>query len=147
MKRLLLFIQLATISFFCLAISQSTYAYRVYDNGPSTDSGGSAIGHLIAADDFILDTDAVLTGASVDVSDGAGGAGHWDGTVQWWIMSNNGGAPGTVIASGAGQNIQQTNLISGPLGARNFTATFMYSLSGKASAAWILITNPSIPDA
>jgi hypothetical protein len=126
MKKILSCIHLAAISFICLAIPQSTLAYRVYDNGPSTDSGGAAVGHLIAADDFILDTDAVLTGASVDVSDGAGGAAHWDGTVQWWIMSNNGGTPGTVIASGAGQNIQQTNLIPGPLGARNFTVTFNF---------------------
>lgn len=97
----------------------------VYDNGPITHSGGSAIGHFIASDDFVLAFDAQITGALVDVEDGPASENRrWDGTVEWWILADNGGKPGSVIASGFGQNITQTNLVESPLGFRDFTVDF-----------------------
>lgn len=97
---------------------------QVYDNAPSTHDGGSAIGHFVAADDFIMrDTGKMITGASVDVSDGPDNR-RWDGTVEWWILDDNGGAPGTVIASGEGYNITQSALVESPSGFRDFTVDF-----------------------
>jgi hypothetical protein len=96
----------------------------IYDNGPSTHTGGAAVGHLISADDFVLNSNFTITGASVDVRDGPANENRqWDGSVYWWILNTNGGQPGSVSASGSGQNIVESNLVPGPFG-NDFTVTF-----------------------
>ena len=105
-----------------------------YDNGPSTHTGGSAIGHFIAADDFQLPKTALVTGASVDVADSPE-PGRWDGTVEWWIFSDELGHPGDVIASGIGQNVEMSNLVVSPLGFRDFAVDFDFDFGEEVALA------------
>ena len=96
----------------------------VYSNGPSTQSGGSAVGNSISADDFILNKARNITGASASVSDGPDQNKQWDGTVEWWLLSNNGNLPVKLIASGIGVNVEQKNLKLDPSGRRHFIIHF-----------------------
>ena len=101
---------------------------KLYDNGQTTHSGGSAVGHQIAADDFILNEDAKLTQMTVFVSDGPESEGRrWDGTVEWWILYDDGGKPGDVMSSGLGQNIRQSNIDESTLGDRTFEIAFDFN--------------------
>jgi len=115
----------AALIFFASSLVSTAGAAAIYDNGPSTYSGGIAIGHFIAADDFVLTADGTLTGVSVDINDGPASQNRrWDGTVEWWILSDNAGAPGSVIASGNGQNIAASNIVVDALGFRTLTVDF-----------------------
>lgn len=97
----------------------------LYDNGASTHSGGTAVGHLIAADDFSLRIATNVTGASVDVSDGPADQNRrWDGTVEWWLFDHHGSLPGSLIASGTGVNVVQRNIVESSFGFRRFTVDF-----------------------
>jgi hypothetical protein len=99
----------------------------IYDNGISQRqwSSGSGVGQFLAADDFVLGIAMHVTGASVDVADGPPElAARWDGTIEWWLLDDNGGVPGALIASGTGQNIQQKNMWESRLGYRQFTVDF-----------------------
>jgi hypothetical protein len=96
----------------------------VYDNGASTHSGGTAVGHFIAADDFTLRFATNVTGASVDVSDGPDQNRRWDGTVEWWLFDRYASLPGNLIASGTGVNVEQRDIVESPLGSRKFTVDF-----------------------
>jgi len=97
----------------------------VYDNGASTHSGGSAVGHFIAADEFVLAVATEVTGASVDVNDGPADENRrWDGTVEWWLFDDNAGLPGSLIASGTGENVEQKNIVENSFGFRDFTVDF-----------------------
>lgn len=99
----------------------------VYDNGVSTHSGGSAVGHFIAADDFVLSVATDITGASVDVSDGPADQNRrWDGTVEWWLFDDNAGLPANLIDSGTGENIEWRNVIETSSGYRDFTVDFEF---------------------
>ncbi len=99
----------------------------VYDNGASTHSEGTAVGHFIAADDFLLAVATDVSGASVDVWDGPADPNlnrYWDGTVEWWLFYDSAGLPGSLIASGTGKNIKQRNLVEDSFGGRDFTVDF-----------------------
>lgn len=97
----------------------------VYDNGASTHSGGSAVGHMIAADDFVLNVERTVSRISVDVSDGPADQNRrWDGTVEWWLFDDNAGVPGSLMAFGTGVNVNQHNIVESPLGHRDFTVDF-----------------------
>jgi len=97
----------------------------VYDNGPTRGSGGSAIGHMIAADDFKLVADAVISRVSVDVSDGPLSENRrWDGNIEWWIFADNAGSPGNIIASGRGLDHRVHRMAESTTGNRNYTVDF-----------------------
>jgi hypothetical protein len=107
------------------ALWASDLPLAVYDNGASTHSGGAAVGHLIAADDFLLDVATHVSGASVDVSDGPADMNRrWDGTVEWWLFDDAAGVPGSLIAFGTGVNVKQRNIVESALGFRDFTVDF-----------------------
>ena len=111
--------------FTCISfiLPQEVSASLLYDNGQGTQLGGSAIGHFLAADDFVLGTDANLTSASVDILERHHSVdGLWDGTVKWWILYDNGGEPGVVKASGTGQNISPSTPVFPPY----FTVDFEF---------------------
>lgn len=108
-----------------MASLQASLPKVVYNNGASTHTGGSAVGHFIAADDFVVSVAIRATGASVDVSDGPAGENRrWDGTVEWWLFEDNAGLPGNLLAEGAGSNIRARNVTVSPLGFRDFTVDF-----------------------
>jgi hypothetical protein len=120
-------VMLATLAMICFVAPQPASGILLYDNGPSTHSGGTAIGHFIAADDFVLGTNYVITGASVDVFETPGTV--WDGTVEWWMLNDSAGTPGSVAASGTGQNIVQSN-VSGD----DFTVDFDFGVNISITA-------------
>jgi subtilisin family serine protease len=108
-----------------MALLQASLPQVVYDNGASTHSGGSAVGHFIAADDFTLGAATRVTGVSVDVSDGPATENRrWDGTVEWWLFDDNAGLPGSLLASGVGNNIRHRDVVENTFGFRDFTVDF-----------------------
>ncbi len=97
----------------------------VYDNGYSGHKGGSSVGNSISAEDFKLAEDRKITSVEVDVTDGpASERKQWDGTLEWWLLQNDGDHPVNVIASGAGVNIKQRNTVEDRGGIRHFTVHF-----------------------
>lgn len=120
------FLLLLGMFFSYLACPRSVAAVTTYDNGPSAHNGGSNASLFIVADDFTFSATSMVSAASVDISDG-GLPGdddrRWDGTVQWWILNDNGGSPGGVVASGVGSSITQTNVVA-HLSFNDSTVTF-----------------------
>lgn len=115
----------------------------VYDNGASTQSGGTAAGHFIAADDFQPAGVTRITGASVDVNDGPADENRrWDGTVEWWLFADAAGLPGALIASGDGQHVRQTSLVVDTFGFRSFTVGFEFEEAiavGPGMTYWLAL--------
>ncbi len=97
----------------------------VHDNGPSRGSGKSAIGHMIAADDFNVEDATTVRRVSVDVSDGSAAENRrWDGAIEWWLFDDDTGRPGNVVASGRGLNPVVSRLSEDTFGQREFSVDF-----------------------
>jgi len=108
MKRLLILVLVA------VTLSPGiVFASVVYDNGTYvvTQSGNDATG-WVQADDFTLSSGGTIGGAGIYIGtlmSGANQLSYWDNTLQYYIFSDNAGKPGTVLASGSGQNITTTD--------------------------------------
>ncbi len=82
----------------CLAANAST----LYNNGAPDQLDGREMSSFIAADDFKLSTAVSLTGAAFWSSSNIDPfASQFSGVVGWAIFSDNAGAPGALLASGA----------------------------------------------
>lgn len=87
-------------------------AAPIFDNGKADDTNGfgisgSASGNdATAADDFILASAANIGSVGFYFNNYSGSTG-WDGKISYAFLSNNGGRPGTILASGAGMNVTQ----------------------------------------
>ncbi len=88
-----------------LSFAGVAHAGVVYDNGSPNGDVGYPPTSWVIAEDFSFSTDVVVTGAGIYFS----GLDEWDGTVTYGIFSNNSGMPGSVLASGSGQNISTSN--------------------------------------
>lgn len=89
------------------AASSTTNAEIVFDNGePSifTEVGNDVLGRL-QVDDFVLTQDIFLRGAHFWTREENAFA--WDNTLEYFILVDDNGTPGTVISSGDGQNVQK----------------------------------------
>jgi len=107
----------------------------LFDNGPDRGDGKSAIGHRIAADDFQLVKDANVGRVSVDVSDGPANENRrWDESIEWWILDDNSGHPGNVIASGQGLNHRVHHMTESSTGNRDYSVDFDFDHSVELQA-------------
>lgn len=85
-------------------------ATTIYDNGNAdiNTASGNEMTDWIQADDFMLSANGDVNGAECDWFFTSGGT--WDGTIEWTIYMDNGGMPGSVVASGMGSDISTTAL-------------------------------------
>ncbi len=79
---------------------------KVFDNG-DTDYGccREITAHTLA-EDFVLSAAGTVSGATFVLNAGPGNfPADWDGNLKWWIYADAGSEPGSVIASGAAENV------------------------------------------
>ncbi len=87
----------------------------LYQQGSPIQSGHDAVADA-QADDFVLGSSSVLTGATVSIFElDSKGPTAWDGVIQYFIFEESGGKPGTVLASGLGTAVSKT-----PTGTNSF---------------------------
>ncbi len=106
MKKILLILAVI-VAVFLLALSNSSNAYTIYDNGENTGGTGVAakgiiISYALPADDFILESDSIANGA--DVIFGIHESVSWDNSIEWMFFDDNGGSPGSIVNFGVGSN-------------------------------------------
>lgn len=103
--------KLALTAILALSAAHASAAV-VFDNGrPNTDNGyrisGSVAGNDgTSADDFILSSSANISTVGFFFNNFNGTTG-WDGRISYAVLSNDGGRPGTILASGEGANVTQ----------------------------------------
>jgi|MudIll2142460700_1097286.scaffolds.fasta_scaffold43970_2 hypothetical protein len=111
MKRSLLIIPLIIV---LVGFGQAfAFGPIIYNNGGIQQGlSGNETTEWVQADDFILRLGGTVGDAGVYLAtDQTAGnpVSVWDGTLQYFIFANNGGMPGTLLASGIGQNITTTD--------------------------------------
>ncbi len=89
-----------------LLSSQVALADTVFATGGPIGVYNYATYRLIA-DDFVLTSATMVTGATVQVA-GSYGLSRWDGTAEYFVLADNGGSPGSTLAHGFGQGITRT---------------------------------------
>lgn len=90
-----------------LGLPHAANAAIIYDNGaPAT--GGNEATQWIQAEDFKLDQNRSISGGGIYIG-GYSGISNWDGALDYWLLSNAGDKPGTVLAAGSAQDISVTN--------------------------------------
>jgi hypothetical protein len=88
-----------------MGVGTAGAATTLFDNGPYAFSsgGGMGFGSKIVADDFVLDEAATLASASLPFYHTGG---EWLGPVLYWYLhTDSQGVPGSLLASGEGENI------------------------------------------
>ncbi|CAN7679551.1 PEP-CTERM sorting domain-containing protein [Pseudorhodoferax sp. LjRoot39] len=84
----------------------SASAGVVWNTGPEIGIANYATYRLLA-DDFSFSKATTVTGAELSVI-GINNFSRWDGTVEYYIFTDNAGRPGTAALHGKGQNISIT---------------------------------------
>lgn len=110
----------ALIAVLALAV-QIAEAEVIFDNGGPDQQSGSEFTQWVQSEDFMVGQPPVnlmfvqpailLTDCHFWTIEGYGtnsGGNLWDGTLEYWVFADNGGAPGAIIDSGFGQNIVRT---------------------------------------
>jgi hypothetical protein len=85
----------------------SSHDNEVYDNGPP-NGAGVEVETFVVADDFVLNTDTVITDLHFQTFEFDGPV--WDGTIEYFIFDDAGGEPGNLLTSGNGQNLIKNNI-------------------------------------
>src|SRR5262249_22471541 len=83
-----------------LGIAGTANAALIYDNGGPSTQTGLPIGPYSTADDFTLAASAAIQNVGFYLQADAGIAG-WSQSLSYAFMSDAGGVPGAVLASGA----------------------------------------------
>jgi hypothetical protein len=91
-----------------LGIPGATNAGIVYDNGGPDTHTGLPIKNWTTADDFTPAASAAIQSVGFYLQTDAGIAG-WSQSVTYAFLSDAGGVPGTVLASGTGQHVVETD--------------------------------------
>jgi hypothetical protein len=84
------------------SLAGGVYATTIYNNGAPITSviGWDATGS-IEADNFTVASNSSIQQAKIYINDEYG---LWDSTLEYFIYSDAGSAPGSILASGEGQN-------------------------------------------
>jgi hypothetical protein len=85
-------------------IAGTANATVIYDNGGPNTQTGLPIEPFTTADDFTLAASAAIQRVGFYLQTDNGIAG-WSQSVNYAFMSDAGGLPGAVLASGAAQNV------------------------------------------
>lgn len=89
----------------------SVNAGIIYDNGgASIGDGGNETTQWVQADDFNIASGGMVTGAGIYIG-GSGGDPFsvWDGTLEYFLFSDAGVTPGSLITSGNGINVSTSD--------------------------------------
>jgi hypothetical protein len=98
----------------------------VYDGGSPDGFGGLEATQYIEAENFALSTAANVNDAHVYI-EGDSGISAWEGVANYYLFANNGGTPGTVLASGAGTGLTTTDTgIGAPTGGDIYKLSFNF---------------------
>jgi hypothetical protein len=89
----------ATVAAF-MSVSALTADVVKYDNGAPDQFTGSEMTHFIQSEDFVLGSDASITGVNLWALDTIG-VSAYQGTIFWAIAADAAGAPGAAFASGS----------------------------------------------
>jgi hypothetical protein len=81
----------------------------VYDGGSPNASSGNEATQWIQTENFTLANTASITDAHVYIAGTGGNISNWEGVANYYFFSDNGGVPGTLLASGAGANVTTTD--------------------------------------
>ncbi len=85
-----------------LILSPARADVILYVNGAPNHSDGANITGFVGADDFTLSSAATLTGGTFWSSANSDPFGaSFSGTIGWAILTDSGGTPGTILASGS----------------------------------------------
>ncbi len=94
-------------------LAGAAQATIIFDGGTPDLSGGNEMSMWVQANDFLIDVSDMLTDVHFWTLEGYGtsyGGNPWDGTLEYFLYLDSAGQPGTMIASGLGQNIVKTFL-------------------------------------
>lgn len=91
---------LVTVASFTLA--DISHGEIICDNMGSEINGGIIISYAAPTDDFILESDAIATGAGCIIQQHSSVV--WDYSMEWMIFDDAGGNPGGVLHFGTAEN-------------------------------------------
>jgi hypothetical protein len=115
-----------------------------YDNGAPDHASANNMGFALQADDF-----SVAAGTGVDAVSfwSLEAAGSFRGSISWAIVSDSGGIPGAILASGMQADITRTSLGS-VLGLDEYRNDFSLgtALTLDAGKYWLVLHNGSFSD-
>lgn len=80
----------------------------LFNGGVADYSNGNEFAQWLQTEDFQLGGNGTLESASFDWF--AFDRSTWDGVLEWFIFDDNGGVPGSVVASGNGDNVVNAGL-------------------------------------
>lgn len=83
-----------------LAAALPAAAAVVYDNGGPNGADGNETVRWVQSEDFKLGSSTAIGGAGVYIA-GYGGIGGYDGSFQYYLFSDSGGIPGSILQSGS----------------------------------------------
>jgi hypothetical protein len=110
----------------------------IFNNGLPNQTGGSDMNAFLEADNFSLGSPANLT--LIRFWSLQGSAGDYAGSIEWSILSDAGGTPGAIAASGTAT---PTGVATGnsALGLLEFRYDFAASASLGTSPYWLVLHN------
>ena len=94
------------IATMAMALVSVAPAQLLFSNGLSDQNNGNEMTQWLQAENFSAASNSSVESArfwSGDLSPST-----WDGSLTWWIFNDSGGAPGSVVATGAATNIVRT---------------------------------------
>lgn len=125
---------LAAAAALSLTMAAPASAAIIYDNGGSNQSGGTEMSNTMLAQDFRLATQAALTNAvfhAVSLDDAI--TSNPLAVLQYAIFADNGGAPGSILASG--EALDTTLMSTGSsLGGEEYRVSFNFQSAFTAAA-------------
>jgi PEP-CTERM motif len=84
--------------------SSPAAATIIYDNGGPNRDATDEVTEWVQAEDFSVASATTLAGAHFWTVE----YGAWDGTLTWYVFADNGGLPGSALATGNGINVVKT---------------------------------------
>ena len=93
-----------------------TLANQIFNGGDPDFLDGNEMTQWTQANDFTFSQTTDVTDVHVSTIE----SGVWDGTATWFIYSDNGGKPGSLVATGSAANLVKNNLGAWP-GSPGFT--------------------------
>ncbi len=87
----------------------------IYDNGgdPNPADGRFTSDFFFALDDFVLSEAKILEDAHFGLT--IIGEGNWDGTIEYFVFTDDGGVPGELVGTGNAINIETEGLVPGSM--------------------------------
>lgn len=116
-----------------LSLAGAASADTIFNNGGPNSVGGNEATGWVQAEDFRFRYDSVVDGAGVYIG-GADGLENFDGALQYYILSDADGAPGTVLASGDAEPTAIDSGVNWCCGGNAFLFNFNFASAFNAVA-------------